>query len=69
TRHDVRLLTELYQDSLFAHYTLDARASRTALDTWKYLRLRLLLARLSNFMNRIIPRSAKKLGQRNVASQ
>jgi transglutaminase-like putative cysteine protease len=68
-RHDVRLLTELYQDSLFAHYTLDAQASKTALDTWKYLRLRLLLARLSNFMNRVIPRRAKQPGQRNVASQ
>src|SRR5215207_2315906 len=69
TRQDVRLLTELYQDSLFAHYTLDAQASRTALDTWKDLRLRLLLARLSNFMHRVTPRRAKKLGQRNVASQ
>jgi transglutaminase-like putative cysteine protease len=69
TRQDVRLLTELYQDSLFAHYTLDAQASRTALDTWKDLRLRLLLARLSNFMNRVTPPRAKKPGRRNVASQ
>jgi len=69
SRHDVRLLTDLYQDSLFAHYTLDAQASRTAFDTWRYLRLRLLLARLSNFTNRVIPRRVKILGPRNVAAQ
>jgi transglutaminase-like putative cysteine protease len=69
TRHDVKLLTELYQDSLFAHHTLDAQASRTAFDTWKYLRWRLLLARLSNFTNRVIPRRAKNLGRRNIAAQ
>ncbi len=69
THHDVRLLTELYQDSLFAHHTLDAQASGTAFDTWKYLRLRLLLARFSNFANRVIPRRVKNLGQRKVAAQ
>jgi hypothetical protein len=69
TRHDVKLLTELYQDSLFAHYTLDAQASRTAFDTWKSLRWRLLLARLSNFTNRVTPRRAKNLGGRNIAAQ
>ena len=68
-RHDVSLLTDLYQDSLFAHHALDKQASRTAIDIWKYLRLRLLLARLSNFTSRVIARGARNLYQRKIASQ
>jgi hypothetical protein len=52
---DIELLTDLYQNSLFAHYTIDAQEVRTALSTWKHLRLRLWLARLSHRANHIIP--------------
>jgi transglutaminase-like putative cysteine protease len=42
---NIEYLTDAYQDSLFAHRTIDKQDVRTALATWKYLRLRLLLAR------------------------
>ena len=42
---DVQYLTDMYQDTLFARHILDKRDVKTALSTWKRLRLRLLLAR------------------------
>ena len=43
---DVEYLTDMYQDTLFAHHSIDKNDARTAINTWKHLRLRLLLARL-----------------------
>ena len=43
---EIEGLTDLYQDSLFADQTIDKEDARSALRTWKNLRLRLLLARL-----------------------
>ncbi len=44
-RQDVELLTDMYQDTLFRHNAMQKRESRNALNTWKRLRLRLLVAR------------------------
>ncbi len=44
--HAVEYLTDLYQDTLFAHHTIDKDDVRKALTAWNHLRLRLLLARL-----------------------
>jgi hypothetical protein len=43
---DVRYLSDLYQDTLFAHHAIDKNDTKRALNTWKHLRLRLLLARI-----------------------
>ena len=57
--HAVGYLTDLYQDTLFAHYTIDKDDVRKALTTWKHLRLRLLLARLHIYMKRVLaPRAS-----------
>jgi hypothetical protein len=54
---DIELLTELYQATLFAHTNIQKQDARKAVNTWKRLRLRLLLARLSNFLHHVILRS------------
>jgi hypothetical protein len=43
---DVQYLTDVYQDTLFAHHKIDKDDAGTALNTWKHLRVRLMLARL-----------------------
>lgn len=45
-RQDIELLTELYQDSLFSHNDMEKNDSKMAWNTWKHLRLRLIIARL-----------------------
>lgn len=52
-QHEVRLLTDLYQDALFADRILQRRDARTALHAWRRLRLRLLFARLAAFLDRV----------------
>jgi hypothetical protein len=44
--HDIEILTDTYQKTLFAHHTIDKEAAKAALNTWRRLRLRLLFARL-----------------------
>jgi hypothetical protein len=46
-QHDIELLTELYQATLFAHTNIQKQDTRKAVNTWKRLRLRLLMARIS----------------------
>ncbi|HJQ13994.1 MAG TPA: transglutaminase-like domain-containing protein, partial [Anaerolineales bacterium] len=52
-RQDVQSLTGIYQGSMFTHHMLDQNDVRTALHTWKHLRLRLLIARIHVFLQRI----------------
>jgi hypothetical protein len=59
TQQDIQLLTELYQNSLFRHNDIEKTDSRKALNAWKHLRLRLLIARLSNALNYVILSEAK----------
>jgi hypothetical protein len=54
---DVRYLTGTYQDTLFARQALDKNDVKIVLNTWKHLRLRLLLARIIASLNHVIRRS------------
>lgn len=45
-RQEVKSLTDLYQDSLFTYRLFDKNDVRTALNTWKHLRWRLLMVRI-----------------------
>lgn len=47
SKQDIESLTELYQAALFAHTDIQKQDTRKAVNTWKRLRLRLLMARLS----------------------
>jgi hypothetical protein len=51
-RQDVELLTDLYQDSLFNRTNIQKHEARRALKTWKHLRLRLLIARMSALLKK-----------------
>jgi hypothetical protein len=53
-QEDIELLTELYQATLFAHTHIQKQDTRQAVNTWKRLRLRLLIARLSAFLHHVI---------------
>lgn len=53
---EVEYLTDVYQQTLFAHHTLDRKDVKTALSTWKHLRLRLLLARVHVVVRRAFSR-------------
>ena len=44
---DIELLTDLYQDTLFSRNDIQKNDVRRALNTWKHLRLRLMVARIS----------------------
>ncbi|HEX9332522.1 MAG TPA: transglutaminase-like domain-containing protein [Anaerolineales bacterium] len=46
-QQDIELLTDLYQATLFSHNNIQKRDARKAFNTWKHLRLRLLIARLN----------------------
>jgi hypothetical protein len=60
-QQDVERLTELYQDTLFTHNNIQKNDARTALNTWKHLRLRLLIARINAFLaHGILSRFATK---------
>ena len=43
---DIELLTDMYQDTLFSRNELQKNDARIALNTWKHLRLRLMVARM-----------------------
>lgn len=43
-QQDIRLLTGLYQDTLFAQHAIDRSDARTAFNAWRHLRLRLMVA-------------------------
>ncbi|HJR80874.1 MAG TPA: hypothetical protein VJ821_12425, partial [Anaerolineales bacterium] len=47
--------------SLFAHHPIDKNDVRTALNTWKHLRLRVLIARVLDSWNHVILSKAKDL--------
>jgi hypothetical protein len=47
---DIELLTHLYQDTLFGRKDIQKNDARTALNTWKRLRLRLMLAKANTFL-------------------
>jgi hypothetical protein len=51
---EIELLTELYQATLFAHTSIQKQQTRMAVNTWKRLRFRLLMARLRNSLNHVI---------------
>jgi hypothetical protein len=44
-RQDIVFLTELYQDMLFGRNSIHKNDSRRAFNTWRHLRLRLMVAR------------------------
>jgi transglutaminase-like putative cysteine protease len=52
--HEIELLTELYQATLFAHTEIQKQHTRKAVNAWKRLRWRLLMARWSNSFNHVI---------------
>lgn len=54
TRQDVEYLTDLYQDTLFAHHTINKGDVSTALNLWKHLRTRLMMARLHVIARRVL---------------
>jgi transglutaminase-like putative cysteine protease len=56
---DIEFLTDLYQSSLFARYTIDRQDTEAALQTWKHLRLRVWIARFSEHVHRIAMRLDK----------
>lgn len=59
-KQDAQSLTGIYQDSMFAHHMLDRNDVRTALNTWKHLRLRLLMARIYISIQRIFSQTRPK---------
>jgi hypothetical protein len=64
TSQDIQFLTDIYQDTLFAHHTLNKEDVRTTLDTWKRLRVLLYLARVNSALNhaRLSP-TTRPMGQ------
>ena len=61
---DIELLTDLYQDTLFSHTTIQRQDARKALHAWRYLRLRLIFARITLAVRKRFLRT-KKLVQLN----
>jgi hypothetical protein len=43
-QQDIRLLSGLYQDTLFAQHTINRDDARRAFNAWRHLRLRLMVA-------------------------
>lgn len=59
-QHDVGLLTDLYQEALFSHNNVQKSDARTALRTWKQLRRRIFMAKLSAFLHKVLNRPASQ---------
>jgi hypothetical protein len=57
-RQDIELLTKLYQDMLFSRNNMQKNDSRRAFDTWRNLRLRLMVARALSLRARSAKQSA-----------
>jgi len=53
-QQNIELLTDMYHDTLFSCNNIQKNDARVALNTWKHLRLRLLLARLIAYLTRVI---------------
>jgi hypothetical protein len=56
-QQDIRLLTGLYQDTLFAQHTIERSDARIAFNTWRHLRLRLLVAMIIDRLQNLKLRS------------
>jgi hypothetical protein len=57
-QQDVKLLTDIYQISLFSHGNIQKAESQKALNTWKHLRLRLLIARVNSSLQKKLKASS-----------
>ncbi len=69
-QQDIELLTDLYQGTLFSHEDIQKKDVRQAFNTWKHLRLRLLIARLNAFlMKKLFVRSGAMSVFRGVQSK
>jgi transglutaminase-like putative cysteine protease len=72
---DIETLTDMYQDTLFSDSAIGKGDSRTALNIWKHLRRRLLVARMSIFIDRALgngrsrQRIARLFGRRRTLPQ
>ncbi len=53
TQRDVRLLTNIYQTSLFKEYQTNRNDVKLALQTWKHLRWRLIVAQIGLYIKNI----------------
>jgi hypothetical protein len=53
-QQEIELMTGMYQDTLFSDNKIRKQDARKAVNTWKRLRLRLLIARLNNSFNHVI---------------
>ena len=60
-KQDAQSLTGIYQDSMFAHRMLNRNDVRSALNTWKHLRLRLLMARIHVSIQRVFSQRRARL--------
>jgi transglutaminase-like putative cysteine protease len=63
-QNDIKLLTNLYQATLFSQSNIQKNDTRKALKAWKHLRLRLLIARMSAYFDLVLLSRAKNLYQR-----
>ena len=60
-QHDIDRLTDIYYASLFSRPQTEKNDALAAFSTWKYLRLRLMVARANVFLTRVILRVAENL--------
>ena len=68
-QQDVELLTDMYQDTLFAHRSTGKDDVRTAIDVWKHLRLRLWLARISIVIDHALKNIYRRAGDSSVTKE
>jgi hypothetical protein len=61
TQNDIEQLTNIYYASLFSQHQTEKTDAITAFNTWKHLRLRLMIARANIFLTRVILSAAKNL--------
>jgi transglutaminase-like putative cysteine protease len=64
-QQDVQYLTDIYQATLFAHRTIEKNDIRTALNTWRRLRLRFWMARLHVSIQRALNRAMPKFASQS----
>jgi hypothetical protein len=69
TQDDIRLLTDLYQATLFRHTSIQKNETRKALKTWKQLRFRLWIARMKTAFDRVIVGKARSFYRRVLSLQ
>ncbi len=61
TQNDIEQLTNIYYASLFSQHKTEKNDAQTAFNTWRHLRLRLIVARAHVFLTRVIQSGAKNL--------